>query len=194
MSAWQSCFYQGWVLHRRQTPRYHSFRYPLSLLYLDLDEIEALFSGSWWRSCRRWAPVSWRRQDYLGAASGLTLSESVRQLVTERTGQRPNGPIRLLTHPRYWGYGFNPVSFYYCYDLPGDRQPSTIVAEITNTPWGERHAYVLPIAQAETRGDWHLWRMAKAFHVSPFMPMTQDYEWRSVAPYGFRQACYDSPG
>jgi DUF1365 family protein len=105
----------------------------------------------------------------------------VRQRAASVLGRRPRGPIRLLAHLRYGGYVFNPVSFYYCYE-PDGQTLDCIVAEITNTPWGERHAYVLPTAaaQADARG-WH-WQFDKAFHVSPFLPMDCDYRWRFTLP------------
>ena len=101
---------------------------------------------------------------------------------SERTGARPAGPIRLLTHLRYFGYSFNPVSFYYVFDAT-DTRVETIVAEITNTPWKERHAYVLPVAGAARAGG-RAWRFSfeKQFHVSPFMPMDMRYDWRFGAP------------
>ena len=76
----------------------------------------------------------------------MPLADAVRDLVEERTGARPAGPIRLLTHLRSFGHCFNPVSFYYCFDPAGERVEA-VVAEVTNTPWGERHAYVLERAR-----------------------------------------------
>jgi DUF1365 family protein len=102
--------------------------------------------------------------------------------VRTRTGTRPEGPIRLLTHLRYFGYSFNPVSFYYVFDA-ADTRVETIVAEITNTPWRQRHAYVLPITSAarSSARAWHF-SFAKQFHVSPFMPMDLRYDWSFGAP------------
>ena len=112
----------------------------------------------------------------------MPLDQAVRDLVQQRTGVRPAGPIRLLTHLRFFGYSFNPVSFYYVFDAT-DTRVETIVAEITNTPWKERHAYVLPVADAE-RGTGRAWRFSfeKQFHVSPFMPMDMHYQWYFGAP------------
>jgi DUF1365 family protein len=98
-----------------------------------------------------------------------------------RTGKRPTGPIRLLTHLRYFGHSFNPVSFYYCFDSAGTNV-ETIVAEITNTPWKERHAYVLPVAGSAVSGGAWRFQFDKQFHVSPFMPMDMRYDWRFSAP------------
>ena len=104
------------------------------------------------------------------------------ELVKTRTGRLPTGPIRLLTHLRYFGYCFNPVSFYYCFDA-ADTRVETVVAEITNTPWAERHAYVLPITDAARSGA-RAWEFEfdKQFHVSPFLPMDMRYRWRLAAP------------
>src|SRR5690606_13662688 len=99
----------------------------------------------------------------------------------EATGQRPAGPIRMLTHLRSFGHCFSPVTFYYCMHTDG-RRLDCIVAEITNTPWGERHSYVLPAQQAQVEGQTHRFALDKAFHVSPFMPMEQQYRWQFGLP------------
>ncbi len=172
----QSCLYSGWVRHRRFAPRAHAFRYRLFMAYLDLTELDHVFRGRWFWSTRRPALAWFRRADYLGDPS-VPLDQAVRDCVELDTGVRPRGPIRLLTHLRYFGHGFNPVSFYYCFD-PADTRVETIVAEITNTPWAERHAYVLP-----ARGEPPLrFRFSKAFHVSPFMSMDIQHDWRFSAP------------
>jgi DUF1365 family protein len=101
--------------------------------------------------------------------------------VEARTGSRPVGPIRLLTHFRYFGYVFNPVSFYFCYDQAGD-SVDTIVAEITNTPWGERHCYVLGTAHNRASGRRKRYRFDKVFHISPFIDMDVAYDWRFTEP------------
>jgi DUF1365 family protein len=176
----KSCLYTGWVRHRRCVPSEHSFQYRLFMTYLDLGELPQLFDGYWLWSARRWAPAWFRRADYHGDPA-QPLHEAVRDLVCARTGTRPCGPIRLLTHLRYLGYCFNPVSFYYCFDAQG-REVETIVAEITNTPWHERHAYVLPVSRAEPEGPAWRFRFDKQFHISPFLPMDMAYDWRLSAP------------
>ena len=176
-----SCLYQGSVRHRRHEPSGHAFRYRLALLYLDLDETETVFAGRWfWSAGRRPGLAHWHRADHYGDP-GRDLRECIRELVRERAGLDASGPIRLLTHPRHFGYGFNPVSFYYCYDA-ADRELLAIVAEIDNTPWGERHCYVLP--QSANRGtpDHLRFEFEKDFHVSPFMPMDMAYDWRFSRP------------
>jgi DUF1365 family protein len=176
----KSALYTGWVQHRRCVPSAHSFRYRLFMSYLDLAELPQLFDPYWLWSARRRAPAWFRRADYHGDPA-QPLAESVRDLVRARTGARPVGPIRLLTHLRYFGYCFNPVSFYYCFDPSGEAL-ETIVAEITNTPWHERHAYVLPVARGEREHSGWRFRFDKQFHVSPFMPMDMAYDWRLGSP------------
>jgi DUF1365 family protein len=173
-----SRIYKGWVEHRRSAPRAHCFRYRMFMLYLDLAELPQLFDRTPFWSARRPALAWFKRSDYLGP-SNMPLDESVRALVADRLGVRPLGPIRLLTHLRYFGYCMNPVSFYYCF-APDGASVETIVAEITNTPWGERHQYVLPVAAAHDRLK--RFEFAKNFHVSPFMPMDLDYRWSFTEP------------
>ena len=173
-----SALYHGWLDHRRLAPRRHAFRYRLFMAYLDLAELDDVFRGRWLWSARRAALARFDRRDHFGDPA-QPLSDAVRALVAERTGRRPEGPIRLLTHLRYFGYVFNPVSFYYCFDATG-RTLEAVVAEVNSTPWGERHCYVLqhdaPSAD-ELRA-----RSAKAMHVSPFHPMALRYDWRLGTP------------
>lgn len=178
--ALASAVYEGVVRHRRRAPHAHSFKYRIAQLYLDLDEIDRVFARRWFWSARRGNLARFRREDYLGPPH-LSLADAVRERVREHCGRRPTGPIRLLTHLRYFGYVFNPVSFYYCYADDG-RTLEFVVAEITNTPWRERHAYVLAVDRARPCGRALEWNFAKAFHVSPFMPMQRDYAWRFTAP------------
>ena len=174
-----SAIYEGWVRHRRLAPHAHAFRYRICLLYVDLAELDRLFAGRALWSVGRRNVGEFRRADYLGDPA-VPLDEAVRRRVAEATGERPDGAIRMLTHLRYFGHCFNPVTFYYCHDAAGALR--TIVAEITNTPWRERHSYVLPVAAADRRGTALRWDFAKAFHVSPFLPLARDYAWRFTEP------------
>lgn len=175
-----SCLYQGWVRHRRYLAVAHELQTSFFTAYIDLDELPALFDDSWLWSARRRAIVAWRREDHLGDPQ-RPLAEEIRALVAARTGKPAEGPVRLLSNLRYFGHCFNPVSFYYCFDGAGERV-SAIVAEVTNTPWGERHAYVLEPEQDRPDGGVLRGRFAKEFHVSPFMGMDYTYAWRSTAP------------
>jgi len=173
-----SALYHGWLDHRRLTPRRHAFRYRLFMVYLDLAELDQVFRGRWLWSTRRTALARFDRRDHLGDPA-QPLAEAVRTLVAERCGRRPEGPIRLLTQLRHFGVGFNPVSFYYCFDA-SDRTVEAVVAEVNNTPWGERHCYVLsPDVPGADRLRAH---SVKAMHVSPFHPMGLCYDWQLHTP------------
>jgi DUF1365 family protein len=176
----KSAIYHGEVLHRRRSPRVHAFRYPLFMMLLDLSELEEVFRGRWFWSTSRRTLARFDRRDHLGPHSE-PLEESVRALVEHESGRRPRGPIRLLTHLRYFGHCFNPVSFFYCYDEGGD-EVETIVAEVNNTPWGERHCYVLDARAAEGTPEVMLFESPKRMHVSPFLGMDYTYKWRLNAP------------
>ena len=179
-AALHSAVYEGWVRHRRYALHAHAFRYRICLLYLDLDELGRAFAGRWLWSVGRRNLAQFRRDDYLGDPA-VPLAAAVRARVADATGTAPQGPIRLLTHLRYFGHCFNPVSFYYCFGADGTTL-ETIVAEITNTPWRERHSYVLPVAAAERHARALAWRFPKTFHVSPFLPLARDYAWRFTEP------------
>ena len=177
-----SAVYTGWVRHRRFLPISHSFRYRIFMMYLDLDELPGLFRHRWlWSYGRR--NLAWfRRSDYLGVTD-TPLKQAVSQLVMQETGQPVRGPIRLLTNMRYFGYCFNPVSFYYCFE-PDGTTLQAIVADINNTPWDERHAYALSCSRTYGSAGKGLlpFRFSKDFHVSPFMPMNIEYDWTFTVP------------
>ena len=171
-----SAIYQGAIRHRRYAERRNEFRHGLALVYLDLDELPALLGGR--LVATRPGAVRFRRSDYLGDPA-VPLADAVRDLVGERTGERPAGPVRVLTQLRSFGHCFNPVSFYYCYGPGGDRLEA-VVAEVTNTPWGERHAYVL--RHPEGAGSAVSGESRKVMHVSPFMGMDHVYRWNVAEP------------
>jgi len=160
-----SAIYEGVVAHRRTETREHAFSYRVAMMYLDLGELPELFDGHPLWSARRSALGWFRRADYLGDPA-IPLDEAIRRLVDERTGYRPEGPVRVLTNARTFGHCFNPVSFYYCFDPTGE-EVQAVIAEVTNTPWGERHAYVSRELCS---------RHAKALHVSPFFELDYEYE------------------
>lgn len=189
MSPLASAIYKGKVAHTRVKPRRHAFEFPLFMMYIDLGELPALFDGT-----RLWSAkgpaLSWfRRGDYIADVDGSRtgdLDTAVRNRVEQALGFRPDGPVRMLTHMRYFGTNFNPVTFYYCFE-PGGERVAAIVAEITNTPWKERHAYVLDARDGCGAGEGshakrHRWTFTKVFHVSPFMPLGQGYDWSFETP------------
>lgn len=177
----KSGLYEGKVRHRRFSPLLNSFQYRLFMVYLDLEELPTLFKNHRFWSGHHVNLAYFRRRDHLGDPR-LLLDRAVRDLVEKRLGQRPEGPIRLLTHLRYFGINFNPVSFYYCYDRD-DRHVEAIVAEVHNTPWLEEHCYVFGEAQNEhPLKGWKRYQFQKDFHVSPFMEMEIWYDWRFREP------------
>jgi len=188
--ALNSRLYEGWVRHRRYSPTEHRFTYPLFMLYLDLDEIDRVFATSPFWSTERFNWASFRRADYFDPTIG-DLKQAVISNVCEHsdlTAEQIHS-VRVLTHVRYLGYVFNPVSVYYLFDRNDDLL--AIMPEITNTPWKERHAYVLMAQkqQAEpspnhirhephrSHRHYREYRLGKAFHVSPFLPMDMEYRW-----------------
>lgn len=176
----ESAIYEGVVRHRHFGAVPHAFTYRLFMMYLDLAELPEVFRGRWLWSESRVAPARFRRDDHLGDPD-VPLDTAVRDLVEARAGARPAGPIRLLTHLRYFGYVFNPVSLFYCFE-PAGRRLEWVVAEVHNTPWNERHAYVLDVSRAPRRGTLHRLETAKEFHVSPFLGMDQRYVWQLREP------------
>lgn len=179
-----SRIYSGTIGHCRHAPTINQFRYKLFMLYLDLDELDTVFDKFLLWSSRR-ANFAWfRRCDHLGDPS-QPLIESVRDLVAEKTGSRPAGPIRLLTNLRYLFYKSNPVSFYYCFE-PDGYTVHSIVAEVTNTPWGEMHCYVLgkdqKLASLKPGEDHLFYATDKVFTVSPFMPLEMQYGFEFSVP------------
>jgi len=171
-----SALYSGWIAHRRFAPRRHEFRYRIGLLYLDLAEQDAVLNLSPLSGTSRFAPFSFRETDYLKTFTGrgVRLIDAVRLQVGAALGHEPQGSICLLTQPRSWGLAFNPVSFFYCHEADG--QLAAILCEVTNTPWRERYHYVLPARpDTATTPEHQHFAVAKAFHVSPFLPRDLEY-------------------
>lgn len=188
----ESAVYSGWIRHRRFEPLKNEFTYPIFMLYLDLDEISSVFSKKWYCSIERFNFVSFKRKDYF-KPEAVDLKQAVISEVSEYYKQESVTltditSVRMLCHVRYLGLVFNPVVFYYCFDAKNE--PVAILAEITNTPWGERHSYVLPISKREAfkgldaqkkganlNNRKYQFIFKKCFHVSPFNPMNMDYRW-----------------
>ncbi|WP_043315975.1 DUF1365 domain-containing protein [Microbulbifer sp. HZ11] len=172
----RSGIYSGWIQHRRFSPRSHSFRYRGFMVYAFLDEIPEILAQSWAWSASSCSPARFCREDFYGDPS-VSLDQAVRDRVESALGKRPAGPIAFLANWRYFGYNMNPISIYYCFDSSGE-QVETLLVDVHNTPWQERHGYVLPV----NRGRVQRAIFDKALHVSPFMPFEQTYHWRSTTP------------
>lgn len=163
----------GRVWHSRKTPRPHRFAYRTSYGLIDIDRVPELFARSRLWSAERTNLVSFCRADFL-RPTDRPLRQAVSERVAEATGRFPRGRILLLAHLRQWGLCFNPVAFYFCLDAQD--KPEAIVAEVHNTPWNERHAYVLDCGGQS--GPEYRFEFGKDFHVSPFLPMDIRYLWR----------------
>ena len=173
-----SALYSGWVAHQRFSPKTHNFRYRMGLLWLDLSEQDAVLALSPLAGSRRFAPFGFRQTDFLPqfTRAGMPLIDAVRQRVGEALGHTPDGAICLLAQPRSWGLAFNPASFFYCFKHSGEL--AAILCEVSNTPWRERYHYVLA---ANGEGPQQV-AVAKAFHVSPFLPPDLEYRMRFSPP------------
>lgn len=176
----QSCIYRGQVRHRRFSPTDHAFSYKLFMMYVDLKEMPSLFQKFWFWSINKPNLAYFDRNDHV-ADSKESLERTIRDIVLKHTGKQHHGPIRLLTHFRYFGFCFNPVSFYYCFNETSN-ELDYIVCEVSNTPWNEKHIYVLDRKTAVQDNNVLVFEQAKEFHVSPFMPMAVDYRWHFSEP------------
>ena len=171
-----SAIYQGYLRHRRFTPRAHAFSYRVFMMYLDLDELEQVLSLSPLWSARRFSPARFRREDFYGDPA-VDLKQAVLERIEAETGHSFEGSVRLLANLRYFGYLINPISCYYCFDQQNQLQ--YILVEVTNTPWNERQSYLLDCdPQARTQRI----RFNKMMHVSPFNPMDMQYDWSGNNP------------
>lgn len=190
----KSAIFKGQIRHRRFEPKSHAFSYPIFMLYLDLDELPKLFAKKWYCSLSGFNLVRFKRSDFF-APEEPNLKKAIIDKVADSLSPEAAKSIhsvRALMHLRYLNIIFNPVVFYYCFDEQDNL--ISIVSEITNTPWDERHAYVLPISALarESSGSSvryalkgskkHQFEFQKAFHVSPFNPMNMDYRWVFSAP------------
>jgi len=182
-----SAIYQGVVRHRRfdannKNKLQREFSYRVFMVYLDLQELDDVFAQSPWWSLNRLNLACFRRKDYFDRQN-TPLYEAVANMVEQQLGRKPSGPIRMLTNLRYFGFIINPITCYYCYDAAGEKV-ETIVAEVTNTPWGQRCHYVLAVSdeQKNTQENTQDLVFSKQMHVSPFQPLDLDYRWLSRSP------------
>ncbi len=175
-----SCIYEGTVTHRRHQPLTHQFQYRLFMVYLDLDELPDLVGPGRLLASRKLSARSFLRCDHLFERAG-SFADEVRSLIHQQTARTPRGPIRLLTQLRYFGYFMSPLNLYYVFDRQ-DQQVEYIVAEVHNTPWKERHCYVLWDGNRKPGQQRLQFVHPKQLHVSPFMPMDCDYHWNLSEP------------
>ena len=173
-----SALYRGGVMHRRLRPKAHQLNYSVFWLLLDLAEIDSLDRRLRLFSRNRFNLLSFHDKDY-GDGSGAALRPQIEAWLSRAGIDIGDGPVRLLTMPRVLGYVFNPISLYYCHQIDG--RLAAMVYEVTST-FGVRHAYVIPVPEADQAAGLIRQGAAKALYVSPFMGMEMDYEFRGHAP------------
>lgn len=167
-----SGIFHGKVRHRRFSPHYREFSYQFSLFSLDVDELEVLcqqhriFGTKWFH------PLRFREKDYVKSEPG-TLKQRIANKVKALGGKWDGSKVVMLAQCRSLGMYFSPINFYYCFDDDGENR--LMLAEVSNTPWNQRHYYLVRLEGDEPT--------PKAFHVSPFMPINMNYHWR-VKPIG----------
>ena len=174
----ESGIYAGTLRHRRFQPRKHEFTYRLFMAWLNVDEIPAQMAKSRWTSYNRFNWASYYERDRFGDPA-LPLRERLRRDAQAHGVALPSGPIFLLTHLRYLGYCFNPISLYYFYGPNGD--PQTVLAEVNST-FGETTNYWLSAGNRQPAQNSLRYRAPKAMHVSPFMGMDLNYEFVLTEP------------
>ncbi len=169
----------GNIKHRRLKPKPHQLNYKLFMMYIDLDELPYLFDGFWLWSKDKFNIACFRTSDYLHNKNG-NIKDTVIDEIDRRYQTKVTGPIRMLTHLRYFGHCFNPVTFYYCFDSLGENI-DFILAQVNNTPWDERHIYTIDNRNKKLQKQNSRFindNFDKEFHVSPFLPPDMQCHWR----------------
>jgi DUF1365 family protein len=170
-----SGLFVGTLRHRRFTPVAHAFTYPLFMALLDVDRLPELMRVSRVTSYNRWNWASFHDRDHLGDPA-RALRDRLAVDATRHGIDLPDGRIFLLTHLRYLGYGFNPVSFFYCFDAAERLQ--AVLAEVSNTFGGSHNYWLRPDPASRTFRA----AAAKSLYVSPFMPVDLDYAFAFTPP------------
>ena len=173
----ESGVFVGTLRHRRFAPVVHAFTYPLFMALLDIDRVPELMAASRFTSYNRWNWASFDDRDHLGEPT-RPIRERLDIDAARHEIDLPDGPIFLLTHLRYLGYCFNPVSFFYCFDGSGVLQ--AVLAEVSNT-FGGSHNYWL---RTDPASRTFRAAAAKSLYVSPFMPADLDYAFAFTPPAG----------
>jgi len=171
-----SCLYECTVMHHRLAPKQHRFSYRIFMFYLDLDEIDAVARRIPFFGRNRRNIFAFNDADHLQESTGNVKEKLVSYLALNGIAFPDRGRIMLLTLPRVFGYVFNPVSFYFCFDAAG--APASAVAEVGNT-FGEKKLYLLP----EPAGEGRFRLVApKHFYVSPFSELDLQFDFKLRVP------------
>ncbi len=168
-----SGLYAGPVSHTRLRPRRHALRYRVFMLLLDLDELDQIDGALRLLKINRAGLLSFHERDHADGKPGRLKTKI--EAVLSDAGLPFGGPIRLLTMPRLWGFGFNPISVYFCHGVNG--RLSALLYEVNNT-FGDRHSYLIPVTGQGAIDQ----SCAKRLFVSPFMQMDMNYRFRVRPP------------
>ena len=202
MNPLDPAIYAGSIKHHRLTPKYHELNYRVFYFYFNVEKLDQLLNKTWMIGNSRLLPFSFNSRDYFGnnfsnnfsnnenpdkRRTSNDIAVNIKSFIKSKTGQNFRGNIMLLTQLRVFGYCFNPVSFYYCFNTAD--QLEYVVAEINNTPWDERYSYCLQwradlpeMEPLHNKSAYQEFQFDKLFHVSPFNPMDMEYHWRLNAP------------
>ncbi|SNY50721.1 hypothetical protein SAMN06297280_1655 [Arsukibacterium tuosuense] len=168
--------YCGEVGHKRFVPKVHGFNYSFNAYWLDCDVLTPASLSQVGIKHEGFGALSYRRRDYLAGNEVLLLA--VQDKVQQLGGAKQISRVCLLTPLANWGYYFSPITLYYCYDQNGVF--CYLLAEVSNTPWNERHYYLQTIDTDTTQPGFY--QHDKAFHVSPFNPIDMQYRWQIPEP------------
>ena len=173
-----SCLYFGRVMHARLRPFSHRFAYRVFSLFVDLDELPDLSSKLMLFSHNRWNLFSLFDRDF-GPRDGRPLKDWIEEKLAAGGIELPDGRVRLLCFPRLFGYVFNPLSVWFCYDA--EERLVAVLYDVSNT-FSEAHGYLFKVAQDREPGQAIEQQCSKKFYVSPFMDMEATYRFRLVEP------------
>ena len=176
MSEFLSNVYEGRVFHQRLRPQKHRLSYKVFSMLIDLDELSLLNDKLKFFSHNQYNLFSFWDEDY-GSGMGEALSIYARKVLSDAGWDLPNGSVKLLCYPRIFGYVFNPLSVYYCYDSLSTLK--VVICEVSNT-FNERHSYLIEVDQSKSLHTHHSCK--KNFYVSPFMDMDAIYHFHITAP------------
>ncbi|HCH02802.1 MAG TPA: DUF1365 domain-containing protein [Vibrio sp.] len=172
----QHGIYKGKVRHRRFSPVLHSFNYPITMLGINVAELDSLNDQHWAFGTQWYKPVRFAQKDYIKSEPGELL-QRIKSKVANLGGEWDGENAVMLAQCRCLGVYFSPVNFYFCFEKSGNCK--YMLAEVSNTPWNQRHYYLVDMYLVNMQSD----QMTdKAFHVSPFMQMNMKYKWRVNAP------------
>ena len=168
-----SCIYNGIVTHQRFKPIKHSLKYKTFSLLINLDELESLDKNISIFSLNKFNIFGFYAKDH-GERDGSSIKEWVLKNINKFNISNNITKIKLLCYPRIFGYVFNPLSIFYCYENNNLR---AIFYEVKNT-FNEQHTYIFKIKNYENIEQ----KCKKKFYVSPFMDMETFYNFKLLDP------------